>query len=81
MVTVDDQRSCWWLRLIANSIDFPTKGTRQHPFGLEYLWTHDVQGLLLTCLLKILIQVSPRSDAASIIRQDIQTAQVIRRTR
>ena len=34
-------------RLITNSVDFPTKDTRQHPSGLEYLWPPDVQGLLL----------------------------------
>ena len=32
---------------ITNSIDLPTKDTRQHPSGLEYFWPRGVQGLLL----------------------------------
>ena len=40
-------------RLMAKSINFPTNHTCQHPSGLEYLWPPDVQGLLLTCLLKV----------------------------
>ena len=45
-------------RLIKNIIDFPTKDTRQHPSGMEYLWPPDswftahvfVQDLYPDCL-------------------------------